>query len=115
MSAAADALMGIFGFKRVEIEMKTVEQTRRELFEAWYRGEFPASELRIQNLIGTYTKHHADLCWQGFNAALDAVVIELPDSYIDAPRYACYKGGWNDMRGETVDAIESTNLGLKII
>lgn len=89
-----------------------IQQARRELFEAWYRIEFPALELRVQNLIGTYTKYHADLSWQAFNAALDAVVIELPESCrqvtIDDESIDIY---WpNEVRA----AIESTNLGIKV-
>ena len=91
---------------------KTVEETRRELFEAWYKIEFPASELRVQNLIGTYTKYNADLSWQAFNAAMDAVVISLPES-----REIIDEGGWlSDVvdADEVRTAIESTNLGIKI-
>ena len=121
MSAAADALMGIFGFKRVESEMKTIEQTRRELFQKYMADNHPSIGIRCygeaQGCTGCndFEDDVASAMYGAFNAALDAVVIELPDSYADAPRYACYEGGWNDMRGETVDAIESTNLGLKII
>ena len=83
-----------------------IQQARRELFEAWYRIEFPALELRAQNLIGTYTKYHADLSWQSFNAALDAVVIELPDAYADESRAIDIE--------DCCAAIESTNLGIKV-
>ena len=100
--------------------MKTIDQTRRELFRKIFANapyEFSMARYTEDSTSwpGNYVSYHVECAWQAFNAALDAVVIELPDSYADAPRYACYEGGWNDMRGETVDAIESTNLGLKII
>lgn len=99
--------------------MKTIEQTRRALFEAWYKKQFPYADLRVQNLIGTYTKSHADLSWQSFNAALDAVVIELPSPISEHntdingfvnPAAEEYDGCLDDCR----TAIESTNLGIKI-
>lgn len=128
MSAAADALMGIFGFNRVESEMKTVEETRRELFE----GKFPppyyiswnADPACYYSIHRDFTrKRHAERYeakWQGFNAALDAVVIELPrlrayppneassdvDYWIDEAKWDT----WSDCRA----AIESTNLGIKV-
>jgi len=34
------------------------------------------------------------------------LVIELPQP-MKAPPYASYEGGWNDMRGEAIDAIEA--------
>jgi hypothetical protein len=43
------------------------------------------------------------MIWQ---ASREAVVVELP-SEIGAPPYACFQSGWNDMRGEAVDAIEA--------
>ena len=77
--------------------MKTIEETRRGMFEAWMRKN-------------GMTQHHPakqDM-WLGFNAALDAVVIELPAMHVAG-----------EMSGACVlasckQAIESTNLGLKI-
>lgn len=119
MSAAADALMGIFGFKRVEGEMsKSVEDVRRAAFEAWYRIEFPALELRAQNLIGTYTKYHADLSWQAFNAALDAVEIQLPPEvaqFADDDRgRRAFSLFTNTAIRSCRAAIEQTGLGLRV-
>lgn len=95
--------------------MKSVENTRRELFEAWYKNEFPASELRVQNLIGTYTKSHADLCWQAFDAALDSVVIELPGKIGEEHGGDFYSASIHDsVIAECQDAIETTNLGIKV-
>lgn len=49
--------------------------------------------------------------WQIWNAALDSVVIELPNQ-LHAKPYACYEGGWNDALLETADLIEG--MGLKV-
>ena len=78
--------------------MKTIEETRRGMFEAkFYRPGL--RYLRTE-------KEWADI-WEGFNAALDAVVIELPAMHVAG-----------EMSGACVlascqQAIESTNLGLK--
>ena len=120
MTASADAFMGIFGFKRVEGEqMKTIEETRRELFEA----KFPPPYYISWNVdrSGYYSIHrdstrkrHAecyDAKWEGFSAALDAVVIELPPANCEGPSYDSYLA----MDAEEVRAaIESTGLGLKV-
>ena len=115
MTAAADALMGIFGFNRVEGEqMKTIEETRRELFEADFKvrrkSTFPAIELsRDSNGGYKYNPAHSD--WMAWNAALDAVVIELPSIECAGPSYDSYLAmNADDVR----DAIKATNLGLKI-
>lgn len=40
------------------------------------------------------------------------VVIELPQP-MKAPPYASYEGGWNDMRGEAIDAIEAAGVTVR--
>lgn len=75
------------------------QQARRELFEAWapYRTDL--------NKDGFYASSHTRAQWSAFNAALDCVVIELPDSNCEAQdnyMLACER------------AIESTNLGIKV-
>lgn len=52
-----------------------------------------------------------NLGWASWQASRAAVVVELP-SAIESPPYACFQSGWNDMRGEAVDAIEAQ--GLKV-
>ena len=105
MSSSADAFMGIFGFKRVDGGMKTIEETRRGMFEAWFENR-SGRKPRLQK-SGRYSDIVPALAWQGFNAALDAVVIELPAMHVAG-----------EMSGACVlascqQAIESTNLGLK--
>lgn len=47
----------------------------------------------------------------GFNAALDAVVIELPESWVPID---AQERGW-EMMGKFRAAIESTGLGLRVL
>lgn len=115
---AADALMGIFGFKRIEgQQMKTVEETRRELFEPWASdgGKWPKAVERTADNQYQLMRTHSD--WLAFNAALDAVVIRLPcERHIRSrwPEGCGVDMAFNDCRQLCADAIESTNLGLTI-
>lgn len=119
---AADALMGIFGFKRVEEKaMDKVSEARRALFEAWAASNLPTSLSMRGPSYASLTTHKS---WQAFNAALDAVEIELPDrdpkgsgspdsemgASLEQYEGAAYNFGLDDCRS----AIESTNLGLRI-
>lgn len=94
--------------------MKTIEETRRGMFEAWAERRYnwsmhmPEHET-IQSWDGrAYKNRVVQGMWEAFNAALDAVVIELPEPHTTNGRddvvYLC----------ETITAIESTTLGLKI-
>lgn len=79
-----------------------IQQARRELFEAWTKSEH-GDLTRRQD--GEYFDDLTHGAWLGFNAALDCVVIELPDSNCEAQdnyMLACER------------AIESTNLGIKV-
>ena len=96
--------------------MKTIEQTRRELFETAYLKKYFYPAERWSLVPEKYRTQHAEIAWWAFNAALDAVVIEFPQMtgednggcFHDAE---VYDQTVNDCRA----AIESTNLGLKII
>lgn len=88
-----------------------IQQARRAAFEAW--AKYGCGRLsRVNTPDGDpdgYQDSHTNLCWKAFNAALDAVEIELP--------YAA----WSCDMGEKVmsadcvyAAIESTGLGLKV-
>lgn len=85
-----------------------IEKKRRELFEAWFDKE----------VLPTISYGSPDILkrqmWRPFNAAMDAVEIELPSKFENAPPYASFQGGWNDMREEAIDAITATGLGLKV-
>lgn len=88
-----------------------IQQARRELFVALATRQHSGLSRRDD---GEYFDDLTHGAWLGFNAALDLAVIKLPPAFEDVHNYACYQGGWNDMRGEAVDAIESTNLGIKV-
>lgn len=97
--------------------MDKVNETRRALFEAKFITPYYVRWNTDRS--GYYTihrdssrKHGAERYnanWEGFNAALDAVEVELPDerdiSASDSP--------W-DMQRDCRAAIESTGLGLRI-
>lgn len=83
--------------------MKTVEDTRRELFQSLNDGEY------LGFYGGKYDDPIIEAKWQGFNAALDAVEIELPDRNTEIDEYDG-RQTWDDCRA----AIESTNLGINV-
>ena len=86
-----------------------IQQARRELFEAWTKSEH-GDLTRRQD--GEYFDDLTHGAWLGFNAALDCVVIELPEPCrqvtFDDEGIDIY---WPD---EVRAAIESTNLGIKV-
>lgn len=85
----------------------------REQFEAWMHREFawPIGLLSLawDESTGTYKEANFHIGWTAWKASRAAVVVELP-SAIESPPYACFQSGWNDMRGEAVDAIEAQGL-----
>ena len=90
----------------------------REQFEAWVKDCYPNQSLERFNPLhgvteGEYTGFTVQHCWIAWQASRSALVIELPRPYESAPPYACYEGGWNEMRGESVDAIEAAGLKVK--
>ena len=91
---------------------KTVEEVRRAAFESWALDKWPSVPLHRRDALpvgheryGQYV--HLEHEWQAFNAALDAVEIQLPadNYYEDAASVAI-----DDCRS----AIEQTGLGLKV-
>lgn len=91
-----------------------IEKKRRELYES--RVVLPDT-VQWNEGIKSYTGVNfwlAQFGWDAFNAAMDAVEIELPSKFENAPPYASFQGGWNDMREEAIDAITATGLGLKV-
>lgn len=84
-----------------------IQQARRELFEEWTKSEYGNISRRQD---GEYFDDMTHGAWLGFNAALDCVVIELPaheDGLVKSYGPLLYLD-------EVVDAIESTNLGIKV-
>ena len=101
----------------------TVEEKRRELFEAWYVtdclnvAQITITQQRISDLRGPHGDYRERAAlhgkWVGFNAALDAVEIELPENKITFQTEERF-----NLRQSTIAqcraAIESTGLGLKV-
>lgn len=83
---------------------KTVEEVRRELFEAGIN-----IRTRTRNEHGDYVLGEIRDMWAGFSAALDAVEIQLPEL---AEGFADHV----NEHAQTVflDAIEQTGLGLRV-
>ncbi len=94
--------------------MSNVEQKRRELFEGWVLGEAEQrtyshmSCVLIRDSFGGYATTWVDCAWLGFNAALNAVEVVLPQEEHYWPHDYC--GAVEDCR----DAIEKTGLGIKV-
>lgn len=89
-----------------------IQQARRAAFEAAYLKQYFYPAERWSLVPEKYRTQHAEIAWWAFNAALDAVEIELPDPRrqvtIDDESIDIY---WpNEVR----TAIESTNLGIKV-
>lgn len=96
--------------------MTPLEQHRREIFEARMLAEFKRENcggvptMFNTDRDGRYVRNYVYSAWLGFNQALDAVVIPTPKAY------------WSDHVGDYVvrvsavqAAVESTNLGVKIV
>ncbi|WDH25020.1 hypothetical protein [Pseudomonas chlororaphis] len=85
----------------------------REQFEAWHRSVVEGEPPHEKYSDGSYVNPHVNRYWAGWQASRETLVVELPNSFEIAPPYACYEGGWNDMHGEAVDAIEAQGLKVK--
>ena len=88
---------------------KTVEEVRRAAFEVAYLKRFGRYPDNWCNVISAYLNAHAQGAWWAWQAALDAVEIQLPEL---AEGFADHV----NEHAQTVflDAIEQTGLGLKI-
>ncbi|ESW39290.1 hypothetical protein [Pseudomonas taiwanensis] len=89
---------------RAEFEAALVKQAAED--------GFAKPILRRNKNNGDYVDPFEQAAWWGWQASREAVVVELP-SPMDAPPYASYEGGWNDMRDEAVDGIEEQGLKVK--
>lgn len=100
-----------------------IQQARRKAFEAWYLSQYDTildPEHRGNCFVG-YRSHAGDHRWLAFNAALDAVVIELPVLVEPDPPEDAFDDSWRDgycaavrYRNKCRAAIESLSLGIKI-
>lgn len=99
---------------------KSVEATRRELFEQ--HMSIPES-VKWSDETNSYIGQNfwlVDYAWEAFNAALDAVEIELPETYymqagdgLGVYPIEDKDGSWID-KDDTISAVKSLNLGIKI-
>ncbi|WP_256805013.1 hypothetical protein [Pseudomonas putida] len=83
----------------------------REAFERTNSRDHRRQPPKGNNYIDPMAQADWESFQKGWQASREAVVVELP-SAIESPPYACFQSGWNDMRGEAVDAIEAK--GLKV-
>lgn len=86
---------------------KTVEDVRRELFEARFKN-FDLCAYQDKEGDTLYEDDLTQGAWIGFNAALDAVEIQLP--VFDEWPTSMATGMQSDVRA----AIEQTGLGLRV-
>lgn len=95
---------------------ETVEQARRALFEAWICkcGRAVGFGTYIKNGVIKYSDPSTDIAWAAFNAALDAVEIELPAIAFDDDMNKSTWIGIKSAISECRSAIQSLNLGLRI-
>ncbi|WP_312964513.1 hypothetical protein [Stutzerimonas kunmingensis] len=89
-------------------------------FEAWFeKTHIPSVEpgflkaRRLQDGWALLKAERLHAAWQVWQAARATLAIELPDAYADCPPYACYEGGWNDMRDEAVDRLEAAGVTVR--
>lgn len=87
-----------------------IQQARRAAFEQW--AERHRMPIGRDGVVVDYSARETDACWQAFNAALDCVVIDSPGEFEGADSDGSH--AWNACHRSFVDAIESTNLGIKV-
>ncbi|HDS1728250.1 TPA: hypothetical protein QEM47_000973 [Pseudomonas putida] len=85
----------------------------REAFERTNSRDHRRQPPKGNNYIDPMAQADWESFQKGWQASREAVVVELPSPYESAPPYACYEGGWNDMRVEAVDGIEEQGLKVK--
>lgn len=96
--------------------MSEIEKKRREIFEVWARRRGLDLEYRnIPNIGQFYECPRTILAQDAFNAALDAVEIELPCKY-GGDHGGCIHDAeiYDSAIDECAAAIKSTGLGLKV-
>ena len=91
--------------------MKSVEESRLELFETWFKV---CQQARLNRGFDEYTNWEVTLMTMAFNAALNLVEIELPEKRIIVDGEDLYEAARNGTINQCQAAIHSLNLGLKI-
>lgn len=86
-----------------------IQQARRAAFESQMEAlNKSPGEWRGNH----YSNPYGNSSWLGFNAALDCVLIDSPGEFEGADSDGSH--AWNACHRSFVDAIESTNLGIKV-
>ena len=93
--------------------MQHTDKMRAE-FEAWAGSEaFGLSPAHFEkDEAGDYINYPTQCYWLVWQESRADLVIELPQP-MNAPPYTSYEGGWNDMRGEAIDAIEAAGVTVR--
>jgi hypothetical protein len=82
-----------------------IMQKRREMFEKWADGD------HLDWLGNDYENPYVESAWNGYNAALDSLVIELPLSTKRA--FHEYDLGYNAALDHCEEAIEKAGIKTK--
>lgn len=89
-----------------------MNEKMREEFEEWLKARYWGEGLgRFDD--GEYHKTSIQYMWESWQASRAALVVELPGK-LNAPPYASYEGGWNDMRIEALDALADAGVTARM-
>ena len=93
-------------------------KTRREAFEAFVRDHYWLCEMsheRDDIQPSEYVESEMNVAWEAYNAALDSICVELPESVSGGAKfpYKCYDGGWNDALAEVQEALTAAGVNFK--
>jgi hypothetical protein len=73
-----------------------IQEKRRQVFEAWFEGlNHCRPEIGFSGSEHYYVHQRVEDAWNVWNAALDSVVIELPDWF--SPNDCGDKAYWADL------------------
>ena len=94
---------------------KSVEDVRRAAFRKIFANppyEFSMARYTEDSTSwpGNYLSYHVECAWEGFNAALDSICIELPDERSGDDDISF---GYGLALADCRAAIEQTGLGIK--
>lgn len=87
-----------------------IQQARRAAFESAVVRDWDEHLAHFDRDGDGYVFGDIQAAWWAFNAALDCVVIELPDPHFEFEGDTCGELFDSEVRA----AIESTNLGIKV-
>lgn len=84
-----------------------IMDARRAKFEQWFTETYTAHKLspRLTNcgiVTDGYSDSRVDLCWRGYNAALDSLCVELP-----------FETHGNMAASEVIEAIHAAGVKTK--